>query len=275
MLCWCLSCVGGMAIAFQLILYNQTLVLSGWRRSGENRARSRKKRQRCDSSAVETLSQSDFSEVNQVPEMLTLSVSSSGVVQRAAVSVREAGPGDQRCEASEAAVRGGLRHHSLCWAPPVPLPEAVPGVGLTAAGEGHPAPGHHGLRLQAPHGGQPLGLAPHLQHLQNQLGLGSKNKEIKQAVSTRRRRLFPHWRAWHQPNLVPQMLIWKTNFTFVEVFFFPLDKRAGSECEIQTFGLIGGGNSWMNVCRDNRCDGSHSVDKGLHIKDKKILGLSS
>lgn len=31
----------------------------------------------------------------------------------------------------------------------------------------------------------------------------------------------------------------------------------------------------MNVCRDNRCDGSHSVDKGLHIKDKKILGLSS
>lgn len=141
---------------------------------------------------METLSQSDFSEVNQVPEMLTLSVSSSGVVQRAAVSVREAGPGDQRCEASEAAVRGGLRHHSLCWAPPVPLPEAVPGVGPPAAGEGHPAPGHHGLRLQAPHGGQPLGLAPHLQHLQNQLELGSKNKEIKQVVSTRRRRLFPH-----------------------------------------------------------------------------------
>lgn len=25
----------------------------------------------------------------------------------------------------------------------------------------------------------------------------------------------------------------------------------------------------MNVCRDNRCDGSRPVDEGLHIKDKK------
>lgn len=89
-------------------------------------------------------------------------MSSSGVVQRAAVSVREAGPGDQRCQAPEAAVRGGLRHHALRRAPPVPLPEAVPGLGPPAAGEGHPAPGHHGLGLPAPHGGQPLGLAPHL-----------------------------------------------------------------------------------------------------------------
>lgn len=169
------------AIVFQLILYNQTLVLSGWRRSGENRARGKKKRQRCDSSAVETLTQSDFTEENQVPEMLTPSVSSSGVVQWAAVSVREAGRGDQRSEASEAAVRGGLRHHPLRGAPPVPLPKALPGVGPPAAGKGHPAPGHHGLGLQAPHGGQPLGLAPHLQHLQDQL---EPRTEMKKLVFT-------------------------------------------------------------------------------------------
>lgn len=173
MLRWCLSCVGGMAIVFQLILYNQTLVLSARQRSGESGASSRRKRQRCDSGAVETLSQSHFTEQYQVPETPAPSVSSSGAVQRAAVPVREAGPGDQRRQASEAAVRGGLRHHSLRRAPPLPLPEAVPGVGPPAAGEGHPAPGRHGLSLPAPHGGQPLGLAAHLQHLQNQLELGA------------------------------------------------------------------------------------------------------
>lgn len=35
-------------------------------------------------------------------------------------------------------------------------------------------------------------------------------------------------------------------------------------------------NASMNVCRENRCDGSCSVDKELHIKKKrKFLGGSS
>lgn len=271
MLRWCLSCVGGMAIVFQLILYNQTLVLSDWRMSGENRARSRKKRQHCDSSTVETLSQADFTEENQVPGTLTSSVSSSGVVQRAAVSVREAGPGDQRRQASEAAVRGGLRHHPLRRAAPVPLPEAVPGVGPPAAGEGQPAPGHHRLSLQAPHGGQPLGLAPHLQHLQNQLELGTTRLHAEKKTFSTLTRMTSAWPCPTDVNLKDKLNICGSFFI---LFFFPLDKHAGSECESQTFGLKGGWNSWMNVCRDNRCDESHSVDKGLHIKDKKYLDSS-
>lgn len=95
---------------------------------------------------------------------LSLSVS-SGVVQRAAVSVREAGRGDQRPAASEAAVHGGLRDDPLRRAAPFPLPEAVPGVRPPAAGQRHGAAGHHGLVLQTPHAGQPLRLASHLQHL--------------------------------------------------------------------------------------------------------------
>lgn len=95
----------------------------------------------------------------------------AGAVQRAAVPVRQAGRGDLRPEASEAAVHGGLRDHPLRRAPPLPLPEALPGVRPAATGQGHGAAGHHGVVLQAPHGGQPVRLASHLQHLQGQLRL--------------------------------------------------------------------------------------------------------
>lgn len=90
---------------------------------------------------------------------------STGVVQRAAVSVCEAGCGDQWAEASEAAVHGGLRDDPLRGAAPFPLPEAVPGVRPAAAGPWHRAAGHHGPLLQTPHCGQSLSFASHLQHL--------------------------------------------------------------------------------------------------------------
>lgn len=90
---------------------------------------------------------------------------SSGVVQRAAVSVCEAGRGDQRPEASEAAVHRGLWDDPLSRAAPFPLPEALPGVRPPATGQRHGAADHHGLVLQTPRCGQPFGLASHLQHL--------------------------------------------------------------------------------------------------------------
>lgn len=90
---------------------------------------------------------------------------SSGVVQRAAVSVCEAGCGDHQPEASEAAMHGGLRDDPLRRAAPFPLPEALPGVRPPAAGQRHGAAGHHGLVLQTPQRGQSFSLASHLQHL--------------------------------------------------------------------------------------------------------------
>lgn len=90
---------------------------------------------------------------------------STGVVQRAADSVCEAGCGDQRPEASEAAVHRGLCNDPLCRAALLSLREVLPGVRPSATGQGHGAAGHHRLVLQTPHCGQSLRLASRLQHL--------------------------------------------------------------------------------------------------------------
>lgn len=89
----------------------------------------------------------------------------SGVVQRAADSICEAGCGNPRPEASEAAVHRGLCDDTVGRAARFPLCEVLPGVRPAAAGQRHRAAGHHGAVLQTPHGGQPLRLASRLQHL--------------------------------------------------------------------------------------------------------------
>lgn len=86
----------------------------------------------------------------------------SGVVQRAAVSVREAGRGDPWLEGSEAAMHGRLRDNPLCRAAPFPLPEALPGVRPPATGQRHGAAGHYGPVLQTPQRRQSLRLASRL-----------------------------------------------------------------------------------------------------------------
>lgn len=267
MLRWCLSCVGGMAIVFQLILYNQTVVLSSWRRSGENRARSRKRKQRCDSSAVETLSQSRFTEENQVPRLQT----SLRVLLRC-------------CSTSSSlstwswtwwpAVRG-LRSCSA-WRATAPLPPPGPtrptswsrarcraSCGWRRAPSSRPS--------QARPSGSTQWAAPRPRPTSS---ASSKSTRARNDSFSRGEEDFFHTDARdisltssHRCSFERQASqLWKF-FSF----FSPLDKRAGSECETQTFGLKGGWNSWMNVCRDNRCDGSHSVDEGLHIKDRKYL----
>lgn len=90
---------------------------------------------------------------------------SLGIVQRAADSVREAGRGDHRPEASEAAVHRGLRDDPLRRAALFPLCQVLPGVRPSATGQRHGAAGHHRFILQTPHCGQPLRLASRLQHL--------------------------------------------------------------------------------------------------------------
>lgn len=90
---------------------------------------------------------------------------SSGVVQRAADSICEAGCGDQGPEASEAAVHRGLRDNALRRSACFSLCEVMPGVRPSAAGQRDRAAGNHGLVLQTPHCGQPLRLTSRLQYL--------------------------------------------------------------------------------------------------------------
>lgn len=74
-------------------------------------------------------------------------------------------------------------------------------------------------------------------------------------------------------SLFPKTFIWKTNLTFVEVvveFFSGQQSCFGmqkTDFWIKTK-TQSGRNASMNVCRENRCDGSCSVDKWLHIKRK-------
>lgn len=94
----------------------------------------------------------------------------SGAVQRAPVPVRQAGRGGVvRPAGAEAPVRGGLRDHPGGRPPALTLPQALPGVGPPAPGEGHRDQGRHRPPLPAPHGGGARCLPARLQPLQSQL----------------------------------------------------------------------------------------------------------